>query len=336
MELNLGGVIRRLRTEHGLTQEELAAYVGVSFQAVSKWECGVTTPDIALLPKLAVFFGVRIDDLFGITARDELKRVEFLLDHEGMTDENFDYARKVLEKNLEMDAGDVRVLKTYARLYLAKNQRDRLAAGRFLRHAMEETAEDAEVFMLYRQVCGGDTAMYRSHTDDFLRDCEPLLEKTVGVAREKLCELLLDASIGMRYFDTAHAVLKEYEKIVKNAMPDVFRGDIELAQGDSSHAVMLWEAVDVRDHKGQYEIGERFARLGEVARAVLAFERSFAAAVVPRDLSAMYSLAFLYEKCGDGGKAKETWQRILDVLASDWGQVDGETVAWAMRERDKF
>ncbi len=336
MELNIGGVIRRLRTERGLTQEELAAYAGVSFQAVSKWECGVTTPDIALLPKLAVFFGVRIDDLFGITARDELERVEFLIEHEAMTDENFDYARKVLEKNLETDAGDVRVLKVYARLYLAKNQRNRLAAGRFLRRAMEETADDAEVFTLYRQVCGGDGAMYRSHTGDFLRDCEPLLAKSSGASKEKLCELLLDASIGMRRFDTAYVVLRKYETIVTNAMPDVFRGDIELARGDSERAVALWEAVDAGDHKGQYEVGERFAALGEAERAVTAFERSFAAAEVPRDLSAVYSLAFLYEKCGDGGKAKEAWQRILDVLASDWGQTDGETVAWAMRERDKF
>ncbi len=336
MELNIGIVIRRLRTENGLTQEELADFMGVSFQAVSKWECGVTAPDIALLPRLAMFFGVRIDDLFGITAREELERVEFLLEHETLTDENFDYARKVMEKNLEMSPGDVRVLKIYARLYLSKNQRNRLAAGRLLRRAMEESADDAEIFTLYRQVCGGDGTMYRLHTDDFLRDCEPMLAKTACAAKEKLCELLLEASIGRRDFDKACAVLAEYAKLVNNAMPDVFCGDIELARGYPDRAISRWEAVDVRDHKGQYEAGERFAGIGEYDRAVTAFERSFAAADVPRDLSAMYSLAFLYEKRGNGAKAKETWQIILDVLASDWGQRDGETVAWAQRERDKF
>ncbi|MBQ9718513.1 MAG: helix-turn-helix transcriptional regulator [Clostridia bacterium] len=100
MELNLGTAIRRLRTERGMTQEELADYAGVSFQAVSKWETGTTTPDIALLPKLAVFFGVRIDDLFGITDEDELERVDYLLEHERITDENFSYSKKVLDRAL--------------------------------------------------------------------------------------------------------------------------------------------------------------------------------------------------------------------------------------------
>ena len=61
MNLELGRVIRQLRTEHAVTQEELADYLDISFQAVSKWETGTTLPDITLLPKLAAFFGVRID-----------------------------------------------------------------------------------------------------------------------------------------------------------------------------------------------------------------------------------------------------------------------------------
>ena len=112
MELNLGTAIRRLRTERGMTQEELAAYAGVSFQAVSKWETGTTTPDIALLPRLAVFFGVRIDDLFGITDLDELERVDYILSHEKLTDDNFAYAKKVLDKALENHPDDVRALTT--------------------------------------------------------------------------------------------------------------------------------------------------------------------------------------------------------------------------------
>ncbi len=49
MDLNLGSVIKRLRIEHAVTQEELAKYLEISFQAVSKWETGTTLPDITLL-----------------------------------------------------------------------------------------------------------------------------------------------------------------------------------------------------------------------------------------------------------------------------------------------
>ena len=52
----------------GLTQEELAKRVGVSTQAVSKWEQQLSCPDILLLPELAKIFGVTIDELFGIVS----------------------------------------------------------------------------------------------------------------------------------------------------------------------------------------------------------------------------------------------------------------------------
>ena len=89
MDLNMGSVIKRLRTEHSVTQEELAAYLGISFQAVSKWETGTTMPDITLLPKLAAFFGVRIDELFSVNHEDELERIDNMLKREAMTDQNY-------------------------------------------------------------------------------------------------------------------------------------------------------------------------------------------------------------------------------------------------------
>lgn len=63
MKLNFGGNIRKLRIEQGLTQEKLADFLGVSFQAVSKWERGDTVPDIFMLPTIAAFFGVTTDHL---------------------------------------------------------------------------------------------------------------------------------------------------------------------------------------------------------------------------------------------------------------------------------
>lgn len=55
-----------LRRERGVTQSELADYLGVSFQSVSKWENGITMPDITLLPKLAEFFKVSVDEILGL------------------------------------------------------------------------------------------------------------------------------------------------------------------------------------------------------------------------------------------------------------------------------
>ena len=59
----IGAVISKLRKTKGVTQEELANYVGVSAQAVSKWENG-GVPDTELLPKIADYFDISIDALF--------------------------------------------------------------------------------------------------------------------------------------------------------------------------------------------------------------------------------------------------------------------------------
>ncbi len=64
--MRIGSNIRTLRQRKGLTQEQVSAYLGVSYQAVSKWETGANTPDIALLPKMAVLFDVSIDTLFSL------------------------------------------------------------------------------------------------------------------------------------------------------------------------------------------------------------------------------------------------------------------------------
>ena len=60
----IGAAISKLRKTKGITQEELAKYVGVSAQAVSKWENG-GVPDTELLPKIADYFNISTDVLFG-------------------------------------------------------------------------------------------------------------------------------------------------------------------------------------------------------------------------------------------------------------------------------
>ena len=63
MVQSLGKRISELRKKKGITQDQLAEEMGVSSQAVSKWENDISCPDIGLLPQLADFFGVSLDEL---------------------------------------------------------------------------------------------------------------------------------------------------------------------------------------------------------------------------------------------------------------------------------
>ena len=66
MELTIGKKLKALRKERDLTQEEVAAHLGISFQAISKWERGDGYPDITMLPALANYFRVSVDELIGM------------------------------------------------------------------------------------------------------------------------------------------------------------------------------------------------------------------------------------------------------------------------------
>lgn len=64
-EINIAKVLVQKRKEKAVTQDELAAYIGVSKASVSKWETGQSYPDITFLPQLAAYFNISIDELIG-------------------------------------------------------------------------------------------------------------------------------------------------------------------------------------------------------------------------------------------------------------------------------
>ena len=66
MNLPISDVIRRLRRQRNITQEELAEAMGVTYQSVSRWENGQAYPDMELIPKIAGYFGITTDLLFGM------------------------------------------------------------------------------------------------------------------------------------------------------------------------------------------------------------------------------------------------------------------------------
>ena len=75
MEIKLGKKIRLLRKNKNISQEVLAQALGVSFQAVSKWETGAAMPDVSMIPGIASFFEVSTDELFDFNLQEQEKKV---------------------------------------------------------------------------------------------------------------------------------------------------------------------------------------------------------------------------------------------------------------------
>lgn len=84
--LKLGENLKKFRLKRELTQERLADILGVSAQAVSRWENGTTYPDITLLPTIASYFEITLDELMGMEdfkSEEQLKELEEQLNENG-------------------------------------------------------------------------------------------------------------------------------------------------------------------------------------------------------------------------------------------------------------
>ena len=74
MNLNFGANLKRLRRERDMTQEELADALGLSVQAISRYETAAAYPDIEMLPVIAGYFGVTVDYILGVSEKERESR----------------------------------------------------------------------------------------------------------------------------------------------------------------------------------------------------------------------------------------------------------------------
>lgn len=105
--LKLGEKIRTLRKQKNISQEILAGSLGVSFQAVSKWETGSAMPDVTLIPAIACFFGVSTDELFDFNLYEtEQKVMEICRQSWKCRDEEPEKAEAILREGLKRFPGN--------------------------------------------------------------------------------------------------------------------------------------------------------------------------------------------------------------------------------------
>lgn len=113
---SIGKKIKELRRKNDMTQEKLADYLCVAYQTVSKWETGVTSPDLSLIVPLARLFKVTTDELFDYNeSLEDMKRSEL----QARYDETFktgdlDVRMSVCAEAVKAYPGDMKWLNNYA------------------------------------------------------------------------------------------------------------------------------------------------------------------------------------------------------------------------------
>lgn len=117
MEINLGENIKRLRVQKGITQETLADFLGVTFQSVSRWERSDGYPDITLLPLIASFFNISVDELLGVNkAQNEQRIKEYIELYDTMMLKDLPFVFDEYKKAIREFPCDFRIMVRYMQL----------------------------------------------------------------------------------------------------------------------------------------------------------------------------------------------------------------------------
>ena len=116
--MNLGNKIRELRRARNLTQEQLAASLNISAQAVSKWEMGASYPDMTMIPTIAALFKVSLDELFDFDVKNIDQEIENIrLEYGKYFRGNFEKAEQILLDGLKLYPASIQLKTELLELY---------------------------------------------------------------------------------------------------------------------------------------------------------------------------------------------------------------------------
>ena len=336
--MELGKKIRQLRFKAGLTQEQLAEKLGIGAQAVSKWENAVAMPDISLLPSLAETFGVSIDELFDLTAEQRLNRIENSLDIEDeLPQDIFREYEDYLKAQLASGENKKRVTELTAYLYW---HRMNAAAEKVRRYAKEAVrmAPGEKVCQWMLNMAEGHAVWdwnMANHAKavDFYRE---LVRENPETRLPYL--YLLDNLIADHRVAEAEETLEKL-RILPDANPvmtEVYRAYIALARYDEPAADAIIEALR-QDHENDsvflFEAAQYYARKCDYDRAIAHYELSFEKETrCPRFMDELHGIAEIYEIRGDYQKAAATWDRIVELLETEWGMTEETELTHAKKE----
>ena len=197
MSLNIGGNIKKLRTEKGTTQEQMAEHLSITYQSVSKWENNVTSPDLHLLPAIADYFEVSIDELFQPNMqgyKHKAARLFALYEHR-REKQNFDKANGEFEKLIAEGKADAEDYYEYGILNQFHAQKLNEKAESLLTKSMEMGHEYAEGQLRWLLNCLG---RHRENIDKYeaavqsaptLRNWNGLIDSYTPVNPEKALKM---------------------------------------------------------------------------------------------------------------------------------------------------
>ena len=273
--------IAYLRKKHKLTQEKFSSLIGVSNQAVSKWESGACCPDIQLLPAIAGCFNVSIDALF---LTDDYESRSKMLTRYDCTDRDEDFATAIeaYEKVILSGNATTQDYCDYAHLFLHRGTSSIHKAEKLLSNALKFGEEQR------------DESYYRIHTQMINLLCwRGRVDECITKYTERLKE---DPDNWWSYYL------------------------LSLAYSQSGKTEEAWQTVTkaLGQFKSNFYLdtiaGDLCSEMGQYDDAFEHWERAYSDN--PKQIACLYSEAFLLERLDRTQDAIEAWQHENDFYCN--------------------
>ncbi|MBE7003303.1 MAG: helix-turn-helix domain-containing protein [Ruminococcaceae bacterium] len=322
--------IRSFRLRRDLTQERLAELLGVTAQAVSKWETGASCPDISLLPALSAALGVTLDELFATSDETHLERIEQMIeDGAALSEEDFRYAEKRLREYCAKGALRGRCLTMLAELYIGRAEHYRNLAGDCAKQALEiDPEKKANHDALFRAMNGPMLDWCATNHIALIDYYRGFVALHPGFAAGYMW--YMDALIADRRLDEARQALTKMRAARDDFRCELYESLIARAAGDRAEEERCLERMVEKypdEWMAWFERGDAHAHHAEYEKALADYRAAAGRQKEKPRIADLYdSIAQICTLLGDRDGAIEAYEQVLAILRDDWQLTEGETV----------
>lgn len=332
--MEIGNQIKILRKRRGVTQEALSQHLGITPQAVSKWERGVVTPDISMLPAISAFFGVTIDELFAISDDTRMERIRNMLWDERYYDPaEVDSVRTFLLQKGRKEPGNGIVYEMLAEMenHLAAEHSEKAEA-----YAKEALRRDPELRIAHSELnkaMGGHNPDWNgcnhylqiSYYMDFIR-CHP--------NNWRAYMWLMDQLIDDYRLDEAEKICEQFADIEHSYRVLLYRGMIAWQRGNREAAFAIWTQMEEAypdEWCVWHNIGDYLTRSGRFDEGLRYYRKALDVQKAPPLLDPLQAIAQLCEIRGDLDGAINARREEAEIIEKQWN-ISGEELDAVLRD----
>lgn len=334
MSNQIGTRIRSLRLAASMTQEQLASRLGVSAQAVSKWESGVNMPDILLLPELSVIFGVSIDELFSMTDEKRMDRIDNMIWNTRFIPEaEFRRQEQYLTACRERPETADRATLLLAELYNRRANDYHALAKPLAREALIRMPGTKDA---HNAIFDAENGPYQDWNCINHHDLIDFYKKVTEAHPEDIRNYfwLLDLLIADCRTAEARDYAERMKKVEHSYHYEMYMGHICRAEGDMDAAMDCWRRMT--EHSPEiaqvwHEMGSIHAKLGRYDEAVEFYKKSMPLRKRPRWTDCEDAISQICLIKGDIPGAIEMQKQMRQIIIEDW-TTEGEAVDAIDRE----